>query len=308
MIIQGDSLAVLKTLPDESVDCVITSPPYYGLRDYGNDKQLGLEKTLDEYLNRLLAITAECKRVLKKTGTLWINHGDSYGNNGGEQKGRKNRPNQNERYEITRPQSGTSKSLLMTPYRLALKMTNEQGWILRNVLIWFKPNCMPSSVKDRFTVDYEPVFFFTKSKKYYFKQLFEDCITGNGREQGIAKGKRFGGTGQATSCVSGFGERVLKNGEQGRNKRCVWKISTKPYKEAHFAVFPEDLVEPMIESGCPPKGVVLDPFCGSGTTGVVAKKLGRDFIGIELNPEYIRLAEKRIMEVPVPLFDLCGVS
>src|SRR3990167_2205731 len=186
-IICGDSLEVLKTLPTDSVDCIITSPPYYGLRDYGVDGQIGLEKSLAEYLDRMLAITAELKRVLKFTGTLWWNHGDSYagsGMGGGDTGFSKER----HRPELLSYKTGKNKrplnkenptkSLLLQAHRLAIRMIDEQGWILRNQLIWHKPNCMPSSVKDRFTVDFEPIFFFTKSKKYWFEPQREPSITG----------------------------------------------------------------------------------------------------------------------------------
>jgi len=298
-IIQGDCLEVLKTIPDESIDCIITSPPYYGLRDYGQDAQIGLEKTLDEYLNKLLKITAECKRVLKKTGTLWWNHGDSYvsrGKLGGD-------IDMDVGMDINRGcgriENYPEKSLLMTPYRLALRMIDEQQWILRNQIIWFKPNCMPSSVKDRFTVDYEPVFFFVKSKKYYFKQLLEELA--NPARKNFQSGKRTFGVNKDRN-DNDMGERS-KNFDfsQGRNKRCVWRVTTKPFKEAHFATFPEDLVRPMIEAGCPEGGIVLDPFIGSGTTAVVAKKQNKNYIGIELNHKYIKIAEDRIKNIPTPL-------
>lgn len=172
------------------------------------------------------------------------------------------------------------------------------AFILRNEIIWAKPNCMPSSVKDRFTVDFEKVFFFVKSKKYWFKTQYEK-YTGPMNRWGGNKLKADGkstwdkGTGQDT-----YRDRDMRPNENGRNKRCVWKIPTKPFKEAHFAVFPEALIEPMIKAGCPVGGVVLDPFIGSGTTGLVAKKLGRNYIGIELNPAYIKIAQNRIGEVP----------
>jgi site-specific DNA-methyltransferase (adenine-specific) len=300
-VIQGDTLEVLKTIPDESVDCIITSPPYYGLRDYGVEGQVGLEKTLDDYLNKLLEITKECKRVLKKTGTLWWNHGDSYSTQhetgtidretGWKSSGNDRNPRQKEHGRANGGNIPT-KSLMMTPYRLALRMIDEQGWIMRNQVIWFKPNCMPASVKDRFTVDYEPVFFFAKSKKYYFKQLLEPNIT-EIKKDVIWKGNQSRSwiKGKSISDKNTLGS--AKN-EQGRNKRCVWRVTTKPFKEAHFATFPEDLVRPMIDAGCPEGGIVLDPFAGAGTTLKVARDLGKNYIGIELNPEYVKIAEARI--------------
>src|SRR3990167_4221203 len=198
-IIHGDSMEVLKTLPDESVDCIITSPPYYGLRDYSVDGQIGLEKTLDEYLTKMLAITAELKLVLKKTGTLWWNHGDSYGTGSGagirDGKQATNRGTQtNENWQKKGKASipGYEKSLLLQAHRLVIRMIDEQGWILRNTIIWHKPNCMPSSVKDRFTVDYEPIFFFTKSKKYWFERQFEPQKDWGARERTDGTYKKVG--------------------------------------------------------------------------------------------------------------------
>ncbi len=381
----------LKKLPDQSIDMVMTSPPYWSLRDYGkqtdviwggnskckhkfrgeiklkktsggietakvmNNKkvraltysskfcskceawkgQLGLEPTVDLFIDHLVEIFDEVKRVLKNTGTCWVNLGDTYnaGRNGGHAGGNKCSWGYNN-LEVYPKQSGVNaegllpKSLCLIPYRFAIAMVNK-GWILRNVIIWHKPNCLPSSAKDRFTVDFEYLFFFSKSKKYYF-------------------------------------ERQLENFNR-RNKRCIWSVNTKPFKEAHFAVFPEALCEIPIRAGCPEKvcikcgmpklqnikggnpaainyrvrdvkngkikhinrkasaeelessqidkytsrlkvknilgcqcnagynaGIVLDPFIGSGTTAVVAKKLKRNYIGFELNPDYVRIAKKRM--------------
>jgi DNA modification methylase len=289
-IITGDAATVLKTLPDNYVDCIITSPPYYGLRDYGNNNQIGLESTLDEYLNKLLEVTLECKRILKPSGTLWWNHGDSYG--GSCMTGGDSKKEISERMRRTKVNTRVSqKSLAMTPYRLALHMVDEQGWILRNQIIWHKPNCMPSSVKDRFTVDYEPVFFFTKNKKYYFKQLFD--VVG---EETKKRYKYEFFAGKDAKLGHTVGRKILNS--KGRNKRCVWAITTKPFKESHFATFPEGLVLLLIEAGCPEGGIVLDPFAGAGTTLLVAKKMGRQYIGIELNPEYIDMAQKRLAQIP----------
>jgi len=366
-IICGDALTVLKTFPDNVIDCFVSSPPYYGLRDYGVAGQLGLEKTFHEYLNKLIEIFAEVKRVLKPTGTIWVNMGDSYSgsSNGAGDTTSTNRckpESYKQMYQGQKPgKQITDKSLLNIPSRFAIKMTDELNLIQRNEIIWHKPNCMPSSASDRFTVDFEKVYFFTKSKKYYFEQIFEKYT---------APLDRWGGTmirGDFNTKTKDFAvqERAGRNmrpNEQGRNKRCVWDITTKPYKEAHFATFPEDLVRPMIQAGCPeficnkcgkvrekiyeektgmkyteegnpegmhrskmkwndshptknPRfwsntnvialtdcncnagftgGIVLDPFFGSGTTGVVALKQNKNFIGVELNPEYIKLAEKRI--------------
>lgn len=302
--IQGDVLAVLKTLASESVDCIITSPPYYGLRDYGVEGQIGLEPTLNEYIDKMLKVTAECKRVLKKSGTMWWNHGDSYAGDGKLSKAEHGRARINDYPE---------KCLLLQAHRLAIRMIDEQLWILRNIIIWHKPNVMPSSAKDRFTVDYEPVFLFTKSKKYWFEQQFENYAPASDviYRQALRANRSYNtkepyknntpysgnykrGQGSVTSrgddpdglVVGGFNPL-------GRNKRTVWKIPTQPYKESHFATFPEALIEPMILAGCPPGGIVLDCFMGSGTTGQVAERLGRRWLGIELNPEYVKLANAR---------------
>src|SRR5262249_14001400 len=316
--------------------------------------QMGLELSFQEYLERMLSVTAELKRVLKPTGSMWWNHGDCYNSNPAGNKsydfhgkdgvfgrlriqnsdgGKRNTPKRKIMYP--------AKSLLLQAHRLAIRMIDEQGWILRNAIIWHKPNVMPSSVKDRFTVDYEPVFFFTKSKKYWFEQQFEPY----------------------TSVIHSTGNAL------GRSKRSVWKISIKLYKEAHFATFPPALIETPIKAGSPEficnkcgkarqkiykgasnqafnirvrdvkdgrikhidrratneetrdyrenygkgkhfigytdcgcnagwtSGIVLDPFMGSGTTAVVARQLGRNYLGIELNPDYIKLAEKRLKQV-----------
>jgi len=423
-VICGDSLKTLEQLPAAFIDCVVTSPPYWALRDYGVDGQLGLEETQDNYIVRLCNIFDGVRRVLKETGTCWVNIGDTYGG---------------------------SKSALMIPFRFSIEMVN-RGWILRNTIIWHKPNCMPSSVKDRFTVDFEYMFFFVKSKKYWFERQFEPVLSmptprrlikgkSNGKEIGSAYGRVCGtkSTGRNKRCVwkidhsrngrteyllsqlydikqtlrgkhsykgkshniKGWNEtlnnakayregfKVLQQREhlsshevdflkdyvqnhfgnpEGRNKRCVWTITTKPFKEAHFAVYPEELVKTPIKAGCPEficrkcgkaknrkyegksstafnirvrdvkegrikhkdrkassnevqvyqekkyggngrklvgytdcgcnagfkPGIVLDPFSGSGTTLLAAKKLGRDYLGIDLNPEYVEMSKRRI--------------
>lgn len=326
-IIQGDVIEVLKTFPDESIDCIITSPPYYGLRNYGVEGQIGLEPTLQEYLNKMFVVTAELKRVLKKTGTLWWNHGDSYGTGSGS--GIRNRGTQtNKDWQQNGKSSipGYEKSLLLQAHRLAIRMVDEQGYILRNTIIWHKPNCMPSSVRDRFTVDYEPVFFFTKSKKYFFEPQYEDYAPASDvrYRQALRAGRSYNTKepyrtntpfsnvaakikADLTKFKRGVGS-VQSRGDDadglvvggtnpsGRNKRCVWRIPTKPYPEAHFATFPPALIEIPIKAGCPENGIVLDPFAGSGTTLEVARKLDRQYVGIELNKDYIKLAENRLVQ------------
>jgi DNA modification methylase len=291
-IYNGNALDVLKTFPNECVDMVITSPPYWALRDYGAEGQLGLESTFQEYINKLCDIFDEVKRVLKKSGSCWVTLGDAYSGSGKGVGGIKER---------TLP----SKSLLQIPSRFAIEMCN-RGWILRNEIIWHKPNAMPSSVNDRFTVDYEKLFFFVKSKKYYFEQQKEPMITTDtnpprgskgvlGQENsGLRKQDQIG-----RADYTGFNKRYLPPKDLMRNKRSVWSINTKPFKEAHFATYPEELIITPIKACCPENGIVLDPFMGSGTTAVVARGLGLKYVGIELNPDYIKIADKRLAQITI---------
>ena len=293
-VIQGDCLIEMQKIEDKSIDMVLTSPPYWALRDYGVDGQLGLEPTFQEYITNLCDIFDEVRRVLKDSGTCWVNIGDTYGGTGDK------KDNKDPKYKEGRNgqskainKSATAKSLCQIPSRFAIEMTN-RGWILRNEIIWHKPNAMPSPVKDRFTVDFEKVFFFTKSKKYWFEQQFDEYTKPMNRwggEELKADGKSEwdNGTGQDT-----YRTRNFRPNEKGKNKRTVWSINTKPSKEPHFASYPEALIEPMIKAGCPIGGIVLDPFFGIGTTGIVAKKNGKNYIGIEISQEYIKIAEERI--------------
>lgn len=311
-IIQGDSLEVLKTLPSESVDCAITSPPYWALRNYGVDGQLGLEPTFQEYINKLCDMFDEVKRVLKKEGTCWVNLGDTYS---GNKEGKTDNKVSDYLKDTTKnlhkkKGSVAEKCLCQIPSRFAIEMTN-RGWILRNEIIWHKPNCMPSSVTDRFTVDFEKVFFFVKSKKYQFdnEAVMEKSIGSEKRAHGIVRDREYDYNSKLAVVQKrkrkngvGIDEGKGKNGEYGfncgvrnyRNKRAVWTVQTMPFADAHFATFPEKLIEPMIKAGCPVSGIVLDIFMGAGTTGLVAKKLGRNYLGVELNPAYIKIAEDRI--------------
>ena len=270
-IIQGDCREKLKELPDESIDCIVTSPPYWGLRDYGVDNQLGTEKKLTDYVNNLADVFDECKRVLKKTGTAWLNIGDSYA-----QKDLK------------------AKDLCLIPFRVALEL-QQRGWYVRSDIIWAKPNPMPESVRDSPTKSHEHIFLLSKSKNYYYDidAIKEPVVESSKKLQMLpgVGGKKYGNS-KDKHHLTKSGLKV-KN-RMVRNKRDVWTITTKPYKEAHFATFPKDLIEPCIKAGCPKDGVVLDPFAGSGTVGEVAKELQKDFILIELNPEYIKLIEKRV--------------
>lgn len=271
-ILQGDALTILKTLPSESVDCVVTSPPYWALRDYGVEGQLGLEPTFQEYIIKLCDIFDEVKRILKKEGTCWVNVGDTYsGNKEGKTDEKVCDYLKEQSNGIHKKATITEKCLCQIPSRFAIEMTN-RGWILRNRIIWHKPNCMPSSAKDRFTVDYEDLFFFVKSKKYYFETQIEDAITDgykpfNKRVRDVKNGriasaqyrasekeienyestqKYANHTGQSES-HHGVG---YTNGSM-RNKRCVWTIPTHPFPEAHFATYPEALIETPIKAGCP---------------------------------------------------------
>ncbi len=300
-ICQGEAYDVLKTFPHNCIDMVMTSPPYWGLRDYGVAGQLGLEPTFDEYITRLCAIFDEVKRVLKDTGTCWVNIGDSY-NNSGWARGKERFDKK--RYHLNRMEHGRAgqknypdKCLAMTPFRFAIEMVN-RGWILRNTIIWQKPNILPASVKDRFTVDFEYLFFFSTSQKYYFEQQYEPLS-----EAYLERAK------YPRPQVRKWDEDKKRNlasylnkydtftiNPLGRNKRTVWSIPPKPLKGAHFAVYPPELCETPIKAGCPPGGVVLDPFMGSGTTCVVAAQLGRRSIGVELNGAYVKIAQERLAQ------------
>lgn len=420
---QGHALTVLKTFPDEFIDCVVTSPPYWNLRDYGNQNemiwdskdgcdhqwgediitlqasspkdyeeakfdnvksnfckvcgawkgQLGLEPSFNLYVKHLCDIFDEIKRTLKPTGTCWVNLGDTYGMSSSnlrarlqEEKGVDGKSRH--RGDVSVDTGLPDKCLTMVPSRFAIEMVN-RGWTLRNELIWEKPNCMPSSVTDRFTINFEKIFFFVKNKRYWFETQYEPHTRDWSNCGGNICGK---GVHKISGQIKDIGDRskeVMPNPE-GRIKRCVWSISTQPFPEAHFAVYPSELIEVPIKAGCPefickkcgkskekiyekPKmpewekthknnqiytlgktsaleiggekynkwkeenpdvfigysdcgcnagwknGIVLDPFMGSGTTGIVAKQLGRNFIGIELNPDYIEMANNRIKKISV---------
>jgi DNA modification methylase len=309
-IIHGEAKTVLSHLPNECVDSCITSPPYWGLRDYGVDGQIGKENTPEMYITALLDIFSEVDRVLKSNGTCFINMGDTYagGGAGTTRNADIEQYLKNSKYSYILPNGaaksavyrGTNrqKSLLMIPYRFAWQMVENSGWKLRNIINWHKPNQMPCSAKDRFTVDFEPVFFFSKNTQYYFEQQFEPYSTPL---------NRWGGTNlDTTQSKSSWSEQTGQNlyrnrnmrpNSKGRNMRTTWSINTQSFKGNHFAVYPERLVERMVLAGCPAGGVVLDPFAGSGTTCVVAQRTGRNYIGIELNPEYVEIAKNRLRTV-----------
>jgi len=344
IILVGDVLTKLKELPDESIDCVVTSPPYWGLRDYGTatweggsegcdhreapsgatnnrsnndmghaykdiclkcgakriDRQIGLEKTPEEYVAKMVAVFREVKRVLKKEGTLWLNLGDSFAG-GGRCGDPKHQKGDNSAEATAESYKGIpAKNLVGIPWRVAFALQKD-GWILRQDIIWHKPNPMPESVTDRCTKAHEYVFLLAKSQYYFFdnEAIKEPSSTEEGRLFGIVRDRVY----EYDSKLAAFG-RPRGSHEtpevDNRNRRSVWTITTKPFREAHFATFPEDLVEPMIKAGCPVGGVVLDCFIGSGTTAVVAKRLGRNYIGIELNPKYARMAEVSLASMREP--------
>jgi len=301
MIIYGDCREKLKELGPESVQMCVTSPPYWGLRDYGHDDQLGLEETPEEYTANMVEVFSQVKRVLRDDGTLWLNLGDSYSSGG-----RTTTTNQSLRgdtdYGVTRPNPGKGikpKDLIGIPWRVAFALQAD-GWYFRQDIIWHKPNPMPESVTDRCTKSHEYIFLLSKSEKYFYdadaiREDFSDERMGNPGKYNWYYGDGAFGNRQG----NGKKEWIAK--KDGRNKRSVWTVTTKPYSEAHFAVFPEKLIEPCIQAGSKVGDVVLDPFFGSGTTGEVAERFGRNYIGIELNEDYKSLQQKRCAQIGLGL-------
>jgi DNA modification methylase len=306
-----DCLKGLKQLPDNSINCCVTSPPYWGLRDYGVEGQFGLEKTPEEYVSKMVEVFREVKRVLCKDGTLWLNLGDSYCGTGnkGEYKDPKYLDGRNgQKVALNNKIKGLkAKDLVGIPWMVAFALRAD-GWYLRQDIIWHKPNAMPESVKDRCTNAHEYIFLLAKSAQYYYDN---EAIKEDAKPESEKRYKSTFHTGKKE--ISGQGRPGNASNTPGykkwtgkRNKRSVWTVTTKPFKEAHFATFPPDLIEPCILAGCPAGGVVLDPFMGSGTTGMVAAMYQRNFIGFELNPEYCKMAEKRIEPylMQQPIFEL----
>ena len=303
----GDSLEVLKTLPENSVDCCVTSPPYYGLRDYGADGQIGREATPEEYIDRLVSVFHEVKRVLTPEGTCWLNIADSYCGTGSkaqhtDPKYPKGRNGQ--QTAINRRAPGCKpKDLIGIPWLAALALRGD-GWYLRSSIIWHKGNPMPESTRDRPTRCYEYVFLLTKSKKYYYDwQAVAEPIapqTASRLKSGRGSGNKYAvaipgqNNAQRINAPRSKGAYTDERISPVRSRRNVWQINNVPYHGGHFAAFPPKLAETCILAGCPVGGIVLDPFFGSGTTGMVAKSLDRRYIGIELNPEYCTLAKQRI--------------
>ena len=362
-VLQGDCRETLKQLPDNSVDCCVTSPPYFNVRDYGTgtwiggdpncdhvankhatkkfgndefnenrpsreetktkgyfmdicpkcgavreDYQIGLEDTPEEYIVKLVDVFGEVKRVLKDDGTLWLNIGDTYNSTPtGSVKSAKQKTSVGSLDTIRTKKllkNLKPKDLIGIPWMLAFAL-REDGWFLRQDIIWHKQNPMPESVKDRCTKSHEYMFLFSKSQKYYFdyQAIQEDSVCKDDKRLGgvelpMMANERKGGV-KNTLAQQSF---VTIN--EKRNKRDVWTVNTKPIKDAHFATFPEELIEPCILAGCPVGGVVLDPFFGSGTTGRVATKLNRHYIGCELNPEYIEISDKRTNNIQMSLTGL----
>lgn len=300
-LINGNAIDILKKLGTESINCVVTSPPYWRLRDYGHDEQIGLEETPEEFINNLCDIFDEVFRILKDDGTLFVNLGDCYSHsNSISTKGRRGFNKDEKDYFLKKNKCmAKRKSLVGIPAMFQLEMI-KRGWILRNKIIWQKSNIMPESVKDRFTNDYEEVFFFTKNQKYYFNKLYEPYAekTLNSFKNGkIPNSHKYLEAGKSKCGMREGREWLAVVSEKGRNMRTVWKIGTVGIKEAHFSTFPLELARRCIEAGCPSDGIVLDIFTGSGTTNIAAAKLGIKSIGIELIDENIKIIEGRIKEL-----------
>jgi DNA modification methylase len=291
-----DSMKGLKSLPDKSINCCVTSPPYYNLRSYGIKGEFGCEKTPEEFVDKLCNFYDEVFRVLKDDGVVFCNLGDTYlGSDKGVWKGREEAQKVKDKPKEKMGGWRKPKQLALIPFRFAIEMQN-RGWLLRNNIVWHKKNALPQSCKDRFVTDFESIFMFTKKKKYFFNQQIEPFAnTSNPDEIYTGKATKDYDKSKAQN-PSDTKRRILERMKErgGRSMRSVWTINTKPNKSVHTATFPEELVERMLKSGCPEGGVVLDFFMGSGTTGVVAKKLNMNYIGFDLNPEYCEVARKRI--------------
>lgn len=304
-IIVGDNRETLKRIETGSVQCVVTSPPYWGLRDYGQDDQIGLEQTPAEFVEELCKVFDEVWRVLKDDGTLWLNLGDSYAS---FRDGKATPDTSRGDSDGTLVPKGSAanrmassfadspikhKDLVGIPWRVAFAL-QARGWYLRQDIIWAKPNPMPESVTDRCTKSHEYIFLLTKSSRYYFdnEAIKEDSIWASDSRSGAGcltyDGKRQGGDGEGQEAFVAITDK--------RNKRDVWTVATKPYSGAHFATYPAELITPCILAGSRPGDLILDPFSGSGTTGAVALLNGRNYIGTELNPEYAQISEQRITD------------
>lgn len=315
-IYNENCLETVKRMPDGFINCVVTSPPYFGLRNYNHDEQFGLEETPELFVQNLVTLFREIRRALRDDGTVWLNLGDSYASSGVQDPGaHKGLAAFTERYDgikrnedkwktmngakgatkKTVPLGLKPKDLFGIPWRVAFALQAD-GWYLRQDIIWHKPNPMPESVTDRCTKSHEYIFLLSKSQQYFYdaEAVREKSVTKNLPGQGITDTRLSHGTGGGNTGIASAMAK-MKSGElTGRNKRSVWTVNTKPYKEAHFAVFPDDLIKPCILAGCPKGGIVYDPFGGSGTTAEVAIRAGRNWIISELNPEYVNIANKRL--------------
>lgn len=303
-ILCGDALEMLRTLPDNSVHCCVTSPPYYALRDYGVDGQIGREDTPAQYVARLTGVFSEVRRVLRPSGTLWLNIADTYagkGNQGDSVDPKYPNGRTGQTVAINRRVEGCkAKDMIGIPWMLAFAL-RDSGWYLRSDIIWMKANPMPESCKDRPSRCYEHVFLLTKSRSYYYDAA---AIAEPVAESTPMRMRRKFGKNKYSAGIPGQAHQHLNDYRPNgyaeedipllRNKRDVWQINSVPYKGAHFAAYPPKLVETCLLAGCPQDGIVLDPFLGSGTTAAVAKQMGRHYIGIELNPDYCELAKQRI--------------
>lgn len=303
-ILCGDALEMLRTLPDNSVHCCVTSPPYYALRDYGVDGQIGREDTPAQYVARLTDVFSEVRRVLRPSGTLWLNIADTYagkGNQGDSVDPKYPNGRTGQTVAINRRVEGCkAKDMIGIPWMLAFAL-RDSGWYLRSDIIWMKANPMPESCKDRPSRCYEHVFLLTKSRSYYYDAA---AIAEPVAESTPMRMRRKFGKNKYSAGIPGQAHQHLNDYRPNgyaeedipllRNKRDVWQINSVPYKGAHFAAYPPKLVETCLLAGCPQDGIVLDPFLGSGTTAAVAKQMGRHYIGIELNPDYCELAKHRI--------------
>lgn len=333
-ILQGDCIEVMRKMGAESVDCVVTSPPYWGLRDYGVEGQLGLEPTLGEHLEKMVEVFEEVRRILKPTGTVWLNYGDCYA---ATLNGRKadditgdDRRFRDKPFSTVGPIDDylKPKDLCMVPNRLAIAL-QEAGWWIRSEIIWAKPNPMPESVRDRSATSHEKIFMLAKSERYFYDAAgvrqgrtsnedangfrggsYAEGSVGPRKRKGNKKTDKQRGHSRRHAGFNDRWDQMSKEEQRanGRNLRNyepapvqVWEIATRPFKDAHFATFPPELAERCIKAGCPEDGVVFDPFGGAGTTGLVADRLGYDAIMIELNEDYIDLAKNRI-EDDNPMF------
>lgn len=313
MIIVGDCKEELKKLKAESVHCCVTSPPYYGLRDYKNSKQIGLEKTPEEYVNNLVEVFREVRRCMRDDGTLWINLGDSYAGSGkgGGSKGSKQQTNTGSLIAgAAVPLGLKAKDLIGIPWMVAFALRAD-GWYLRQDIIWSKPNPMRESMKDRCTKSHEYIFLLSKSEKYYFdyRSIMVRAVRDDNRQPATSQGAKdldgrpkeqwnsnkprvFGAKDNATTNRKGTGNAFVDNGMA--RKMSVWEVSTGSRLFKHYAQYPHKLIEPCIKAGCPRGGVVLDPFAGTGVTADVAYHHERDYIMIELNPDYAKAIRKRV--------------